>query len=64
MTIGELKGILEYYDEDMEVVFHGGNSGGYVDEIRDSTATKNVRAFWGNNFRAVVLYGEQVGMVG
>ena len=61
MTVKELKNTLEYYDEDMEVLINGDNSGGYVDSIND-TDIEDIRAFYGNDFQAVVLNGRQVGM--
>lgn len=61
MTVRELKDILEYYEDDMEVVTNGQNSGGYVNSISNINS-KTIRAFYGKDFQAVVLDGSQVGM--
>lgn len=57
MTVGQLINELENYDEDMEVVFKGSNSI-YVDSVR-TTGTDEVRAFFGDDWEAVVLYADQ-----
>lgn len=57
MTVRELIDELENYDEDMEVVFRGSNTM-YVDSII-TTGTAEVRAFYGDNWEAVVLYADQ-----
>ena len=57
MTVRDLIDELENYDEDMEVVFRGSNTM-YVDSI-GTTGTNEVRAFYGDDWEAVVLYADQ-----
>ena len=57
MTVRNLIDKLENYDEDMEVVFRGSNTI-YVDSI-ETTGTNKVRAFYGDDWEAVVLYADQ-----
>lgn len=45
MTVGELREILEEFDDDMEVVIKPSNSI-YVDGIR-GVKTKELRPYWG-----------------
>lgn len=62
MTVADLISELECYDEDMEVIIKGSNSM-YVDSIR-TTMESEVRAFYGDDWSAVVICGdEQVGAV-
>lgn len=61
MTVQQLIDELKYYNEDMEVVIRGGNSGGYVDST-DNVSTTEVTGFWGNDYEAVLISGSQVGM--
>ena len=61
MTIRELINELQEYDENIEIVFNPENSD-YVDSPR-SIQKKEVRAFWGKDYKAIVIKGEQVGMV-
>lgn len=62
MTVRDLIDELENYDEDMEVVFRGSNAM-YVETI-GTTGTNEIKAFYGKNWEAVVLYGnQQVGAV-
>lgn len=62
MKVKELIKVLERYDSEMEVVTNGRNSGGYVDSIYN-VRIGTVRAFYGNDFQAVIIDGEdQVGM--
>lgn len=66
MTVGELKATLEQFDEDMKVVVgmqqtYGSN---FAKAICDDVARLNIRAFYGNDYEAVVLTeGGQVGTV-
>ena len=63
MTVRELIDYLEGYDEEMEVVMKGANSGGYVDSISDFDE-RELRSFYGNNRDVlVILARSQVGMV-
>ena len=62
MTVKELRNELENYDDDMKVVCKNENGGGYVDCVSD-LYTKAVRTFFGDDYRAVVLAGGQVGMI-
>lgn len=57
MTVRDLIDELENYDEDLEVVFRGSNTM-YVDSI-ETTDINEVRAFYGNDWKAVVLYADQ-----
>ena len=65
-TLGELKEMLEdlvdCYGEDMPVVFQ---SGSYAYSFkRYAIEDKGVRAFWGNDYKAIVLEeDDQVGAV-
>ena len=62
MTVGNLIRELERYDEDMEVLIKGSNSM-YVDSIRH-TNEEEVRAFYGEDFNALIICGgNQVGAV-
>ena len=60
MTVKELREILERYKDDTEVVLSAENSGGYVDSI-DNVRIGTVRAFFGKDFQAVIIDGNQVG---
>lgn len=64
MTIGELKDILNGYDDNDKVLFKPANSSYYVEAISHATG-KNVNPFWGNkDYNAVVLISDgQVGSV-
>lgn len=57
MTVRALIDKLENYDEDMEVVLRGSHTM-YVDSI-GAIGTNEVRAFYGNDWEAVVLYSDQ-----
>lgn len=62
MTVREMINILERYDDNTEVVTNGQNSGGYVSttyNVRIGT----VRSMFGKDFQAVIIDGDQVGMV-
>ena len=62
MTVRDLIDELKNYDEDLEVVFKGGIAM-YVESI-GTTGTNEVKPFYGKNWEAVVLYGnQQVGVV-
>lgn len=62
MTVRELIEELECYDENMEVVMKPSNSM-YVDGI-SCTDTRELRAFYGENKDALVLFSDgQVGAV-
>lgn len=63
MTVRELIEMLETLDQDMPVVLMGGNSGGYVDSIDDYILEGSVRTFYGEDYDAVVIHGNQVGMI-
>lgn len=61
MKVAELIGILEDYDEDMEVIFQPQNSiYGEKMYLKDEGG---IVAFWGNNFKCLVFEGHQVGRV-
>jgi hypothetical protein len=63
MTVKDLIDVLEELDEDMEVVFQGANSGGYVDGFSSEYEEKELRSFYGNDRDVVVLYASsQLGM--
>lgn len=62
MTTRELINMLERYDDNTEVVINSENSGGYVSttyNVRIGT----VRSMYGKDFQAVIIDGDQVGMV-
>lgn len=64
MTVSDLIGLLEELDEDMEVVFQGANSGGYVDGFSNEYREETLRSFYGNNRDVIVLCASsQLGMV-
>ena len=53
MTVGELRELLEEFDEDMEVVMKPSNSI-YVDGIL-GVKTKELRPYWGNDREVLVI---------
>lgn len=53
MTVGELRELLEEFDDDMEVVMKPSNSI-YADGIR-GVATKELRANWGSDREVLVI---------
>ena len=57
MTVRDLIDELECYDEDAKVVLKPSNST-YVDSI-GGTNEGEIRSFWGNDFNAVVIYGNE-----
>ncbi len=62
MTVRELIGELECFSGDDQVVFKASNSM-YVDSV-DLVDMDTVRAFYGDDYDAVVVYAsEQVGAV-
>lgn len=62
MTVADLISELEYYDKDAEVLIKVSNSM-YAESI-GVTTEKKIRAFWGDDWSAVVICGdEQVGAV-
>ena len=66
MTVRELIEMLEEFDGDMEVRIgmiqkYGSD---FAMDIADDIAEHNIRTFYGENFRAVILTeGEQIGTV-
>lgn len=64
MTVRELIELLQdIEEEETRVVFSSDNGGGYVDDVTFDVDLKHIRKFYGADEKAVVLYGEQVGMV-
>ncbi len=62
MTVKELIDELKHYPKDMAVVLRGSNSM-YVDAI-NSSEIDEVRAFYGNDYDAVVIYADrQIGAI-
>ena len=62
MTVGELKEILQTYD-DNETVFIKPSNSSYVEKTK-SIYKKDVRAFWGKDFNALIIQGDaQFGQV-
>lgn len=59
MKVKELINILERYGDDTEVVFSAENTN-YVDTIYNARIG-TVRAFFGKDYQAVILDGNQVG---
>ena len=53
MTVGELRELLEEFDNDMEVVMKPSNSI-YADGIRD-VVTRELRANWGSDREVLVI---------
>lgn len=53
MTVGELKDLLETYDDNDEVVMKPENSN-YVDGI-DHATEEYIRSFWGKDRKTIVL---------
>ena len=53
MTVGELRELLEEFDNDMEVVMKPSNSI-YADGIR-GVVTKELRANWGSDREVLVI---------
>ena len=66
MTVSELIEALEQFDGDMEVCIgmiqnYGSN---FAMNIVDDIAEHNIRAFYGNDFKAVIITeGDQIGAV-
>ena len=56
MTVRELIDELKYYDGDSKVIITSSNSM-YTDSI-GSTMETEVRSFWGDDYRAVVICGD------
>lgn len=54
MTIGRLREMLSYYDDNMPVVFHAENSM-YGDNIEGIDNYKGICSFYGDDYKAVVL---------
>ena len=65
MTVGELKELLEDFDDEMEVRIgmvqrYGTDFANEIDDVEEH----RIRAFYGNDYKAVVLReGSQVGAV-
>lgn len=60
MTVRELKELLENYDDNEEIVVSDG--GTYLYDISKIKKGYGVRAFWGNDYKALVLVArDQVG---
>lgn len=57
MTVRELIDELKYYDGDSKVIIKSSNSM-YTDSI-GSTMETEVRSFWGDDYRAVVICGDE-----
>lgn len=57
MTVGELKRMLDDYDEDMKIVFQpsGDMYGEYIGYIEEG---KGIASFRGNDYRALILTSE------
>lgn len=63
MTVRELIAELEGYDDNKEVLMCPSFSD-YVESIGEVNGLREVRAFYGNNFDAIVLGGNgQAGMI-
>lgn len=61
MTVKELKDLVSGLSDNTEVVFKPQNSS-YVEDFTGITGkAKEVHAFWGKNYKAFVIYGEQTG---
>lgn len=54
MTVGELKRMLDDYDEDMKIVFQPTRSM-YGEHIGDIEEGKGIASFRGNDYRALIL---------
>lgn len=54
MTVGELKRMLDDYDEDMKIVFQPTRSM-YGEHIGDIEDDKAIRTFYGNDYKALIL---------
>lgn len=54
MTVGELKRMLEDYDEDMEIVFHPYGTL-YGENIGVIVEGKGIAPFRGNDYRTLIL---------
>ena len=59
MTVKELKDWLEELNDNTIVLFRPENSN-YVYNF-ESVKTKDISAFWGDDYTALVFSGEQVG---
>lgn len=64
MTVGQLKDILEGFDEDLPVIVKGVNTD-YVESISSYDLIDGIRAFWGDGEgeRLMLTCDEQIGMV-
>ena len=68
MTVREMINELNGFDDDMQVVIKGCNSGGYVDwtydQYSDGIGQRKIRTHFGDDKEAVVIFGEeQAGMI-
>ena len=68
MTVREMINELNGFDDDMQVVIRGCNSGGYVDwthnQYNDGIQKRKLRAHFGSDSEVVVIFGEdQAGMI-
>lgn len=54
MTVGNLKAMLDEYDDDMKIVFQPYNNM-YVERIGDIEEDNGVAAFNGKNYKALIL---------
>lgn len=62
MTVGELKEILQTYDDNEEVFIKSANSS-YVQKT-NYICKKTVRAFWGKDYNALIIQGgAQLGQI-
>lgn len=62
MTAKELKELLKDIPDNTQVVFKPQNSD-YVEDFTDTIKRKMITSFWGNDFEAFVIDGEQTGRV-
>lgn len=54
MTVGELKDLLDDYDDDMEIIFQPSSSM-YGEYIRGIDEDKGIACFSGNDYKALIL---------
>lgn len=63
MTVGELRNMLDGCDDNMTIVFKPSNSM-YGEHIENINESKGVAAFYGNDYKALVLTsGGQCGAI-
>ena len=62
MTARELKDLLADVSDNTQVVFKPQNSD-YVEGFTEVVKRKRITAFWGKDFEAYVINGEQTGRV-